>query len=154
LEADGYHARTDGFTSQAVSLGAVGAWLGFERADPIVGLAISVAIFAVLRTAARQVFHRLMDAVDPDIVASIEHTAAHVEVVQRVGAVRARWVGHLAASLAVVVDEDLTVRQGHDVAEVVGHDLLHRVRHLEDVDVHDDPCGHPAVLASCWTDQA
>ena len=49
LEADGYHARTDGFTSLAVSLGVIGAWLGFERADPIVGLAISIAIFAVLR---------------------------------------------------------------------------------------------------------
>ena len=50
LEADGYHARTDGFTSLAVSIGAIGVWLGFERADPIVGLVISIAIFAVLRT--------------------------------------------------------------------------------------------------------
>src|SRR5204863_4914004 len=68
LEADGHHARTDGFTSLAVALGAVGGWLGFERADPIVGLAISVAIFAVLLGAARQIFYRLMDAVDPDLV--------------------------------------------------------------------------------------
>jgi cation diffusion facilitator family transporter len=143
LEADGYHARTDGFTSLAVALGAVGAWLGFERADPFVALVISIAIFAVLRTAARQVFHRLMDAVDPDVVESIEHAAGHVEGVQRVGSVQARWVGHrLAASIAVVVDEDLTVRQGHDVAEAVRHDLLHGVRHLDDVDVHVDPCGH------------
>jgi len=143
LEADGYHARTDGFTSIAVSLGAVGAWLGFERADPIVGLAISIAIFAVLRGAARQVFHRLMDAVDPEIVDSIEHTAAHVDGVQRVGTVQARWVGHrLAASIAVVVDEDLSVREGHDVAEAVRHDLLHSVRHLDHIDVHVDPCGH------------
>ena len=143
LEADGYHARTDGFTSLAVALGAVGAWLGFERADPIVGLVISIAIFAVLRGAARQIFYRLMDAVDPDIVESIEHTAGHVEGVQRVGSVQARWVGHrLAASIAIVVDEDLSVRQGHDVAEAVRHDLLHSVRHLDDIDVHVDPCGH------------
>jgi cation diffusion facilitator family transporter len=143
LEADGYHARTDGFTSLAVSLGAVGAWLGFERADPIVGLAISAAIFAVLRGAARQIFHRLMDAVDPEVVETIEHTAGHVEGVQRVGSVQARWVGHrLAASIEVVVDEDLSVRQGHDVAEAVRHDLLHSVRHLDDVHVHVDPCGH------------
>ena len=144
MEADGYHARTDGFTSLAVSLGAVGVWLGFERADPIVGLAISIAIFAVLRT-------RRPPGVPPAhgrrrprrSSTSIEHTAAHVDGVQRVGAVQARWVGHrLAASIAVVVDEDLTVRQGHDVAEAVRHDLLHAVRHLDDVDVHVDPCGH------------
>jgi cation diffusion facilitator family transporter len=143
LEADGYHARTDGFTSLAVALGAVGAWLGFERADPIVGLLISVAIFAVLRGAARQVFHRLMDAVDPAVVESIEHTAGHTDGVQRVASVQARWVGHrLAASIAIVVDEDLTVRQGHAVAEAVRHELVHSVRHLDDVDVHVDPCGH------------
>ena len=63
LVADGYHARTDGFTSLAVALGAVGVWAGFDRADPIVGLIISIAIFAVLRGAARQVYYRLMDAV-------------------------------------------------------------------------------------------
>jgi cation diffusion facilitator family transporter len=140
LEADGHHARTDGFTSLAVALGAAATWVGFERADPIVGLVISIAIFAVLRGAARRVFHRLMDAVDSDIIASIEHIAAHVDGVQRVGAVRARWVGHrLATSIAVVVNDDLTVRQGHDVAEDVRHDLLHNVRHLDDIDVHVDP---------------
>jgi cation diffusion facilitator family transporter len=143
LEADGYHARSDGFTSLAVSLGAAGAWLGFERADPIVGLAISVAILVVLRSATRPIFHRLMDAVDPEVVESIEHTAGHVAGVERVGTVHARWVGHrLAASIAVVVDEDLSVRQGHDVAETVRHDLLHAVRHLDDIDIHVDPCGH------------
>jgi cation diffusion facilitator family transporter len=143
LAADGYHARTDGFTSLAVALGAVGAWLGFERADPIVGLIISIAIFAVLRSAARQIFYRLMDAVDPEIVRSIEHTAEHVEGVERVGSVQARWVGHrLVGSIAVVVDDDLSVRQGHEVAEAVRHELLHAVRHLDDVDVHVDPSGH------------
>ncbi len=143
LEADGYHARTDGFTSLGVALGAAGALLGFERADPIVGLIISIAIVAVLRGAARQIFHRLMDAVDPDVIVSIEHIACHVEGVQRVGPVQARWVGHqLAATIAVVVDEDLSVRGGHDVAEAVRHELLHSVRHLHDVDVHVDPCGH------------
>src|SRR4051794_1995975 len=64
LVADGLHARTDGFTSLAVLLGA----LGWKQADPIVGLLITVAILAVLRSAARQVGARLMDAVDPSLV--------------------------------------------------------------------------------------
>src|ERR1035437_1264760 len=37
LVADGYHARTDGLTSLAVLAGAIGVWLGFPLADPIVG---------------------------------------------------------------------------------------------------------------------
>lgn len=40
LVADGYHARTDGFTSLAVLAGTIGAWLGFPLLDPLVGLGI------------------------------------------------------------------------------------------------------------------
>ena len=53
LVADGLHARTDGFTSLAVVLGALGALAGFPLADPIVGVLITVAILVVLRGAAR-----------------------------------------------------------------------------------------------------
>jgi len=49
---------------------------------------------------------------DPEIIASIEHTAGHVEGVQRVGVVRACWIGHrLAATIAIVVGEDLRRRR-------------------------------------------
>ena len=65
LVADGLHARTDGFTSLAVVFGAGGVALGFPLADPIIGLVITVAILAVLRTAVRDIFRRLMDARRP-----------------------------------------------------------------------------------------
>src|SRR6266508_5861799 len=72
LVADGLHARADGLTSLAVLGGAGGVALGFDLADPIVGLGITVAIVAVLRDAAREVYRRLMDAVDPDLVDRVE----------------------------------------------------------------------------------
>jgi len=50
--ADGLHARTDGFTSLAVLLGAGGVAIGWQWADPVVGLAITVAILFVLAGAA------------------------------------------------------------------------------------------------------
>ena len=59
LVADGLHARTDGFTSLAVLLGAGGVALGWRWADPVVGLVITVAILGVLRSAVRQVGARL-----------------------------------------------------------------------------------------------
>lgn len=76
LVADGLHARTDGFTSLAVVLGAFGVWLGFPLADPIAGLLITVAILMVLRTAARDVFARLLDGVDPHLVETAEAALA------------------------------------------------------------------------------
>jgi len=68
LVADGLHARTDGFTSLAVLLGVAGVAVGWNWADPVVGLLITVAILAVLRQAAREIYWRLMDAVDPSLV--------------------------------------------------------------------------------------
>jgi len=64
LVTDGLHARTDDFTSLAVLLGVDGPAAGWDWADPEVGLAITVAILAVLRQAAREIYRRLMDAVD------------------------------------------------------------------------------------------
>lgn len=143
LIADGYHARTDGFTSLAVVFGAIGVMLGFPQADPIVGLLITVAILFVLKDAVRQVFGRLMDAVDPHLVEMVEHTAGHVPQVEAVSGVRLRWIGHrLDAALHVTVDCDLTVADGHRVGEEVRHALLHQIKGLDHALVHVDPCGH------------
>jgi len=143
LVADGLHARTDGFTSLAVVLGAAGVAAGFERADPIVGLAITVAILLVLRGATREVLRRLMDAVDPKLVDRAEHVLSHVVGVQEVGAVRLRWIGHgLHGEANIVVDQDLTVAEGHAIAERARHALVHEVPRLADATIHIDPCAH------------
>lgn len=137
LVADGYHARTDGFTSLGVAAGAIGVWAGFERADPLVGLVIAVAIVAVLFGAAKQIYYRLMDAVDPAIVDAVEHQAGHVEGVCSVSATRVRWLGHrLIAELTVGVESEVTVADGHDVASAVQERLIAKVRHLDEAQVH------------------
>lgn len=143
LVADGYHARADGFTSLAVLVGAIGVLMGFPLADPLVGLAITVAILFVLRDAAVQVWHRLMDAADPALVEVLVSEAAAVPGVQEVDDVRVRWLGHrLEADLRVVVDEDLPTRLSHQVAEEVRHRLFHAQPKLASIIVHVDPCGH------------
>jgi cation diffusion facilitator family transporter len=63
LVADGYHARTDGWTSLAVLAGAVGVWLGYPLADPIVGLLIAAAILLIVWQSGKAVFTRLLDGV-------------------------------------------------------------------------------------------
>jgi cation diffusion facilitator family transporter len=137
LVADGHHARTDGFTSLGVAAGAVLVWAGFERADPIVGLLIAIAILAVLRGAAKQIYHRLMDAVDPLIVDEIEGAAGSVSGVRSVSSTRVRWLGHrLTADLTIEVDPRVSVADGHRLATACEHELVERVRHLDHVHVH------------------
>ncbi|MGW0577767.1 cation diffusion facilitator family transporter [Streptomyces sp. NPDC002920] len=145
LVADGLHARTDGFTSLAVLLGAGGSALGWQLADPVVGLAITAAIALVLRDAAREVFRRVLDAVDPALVDRAEQALREVEGVRGVGELRLRWIGHrLRAEVAVVVDGEVTVRQAHAIAVDAEHALLHTVPRLAAALVHADPTPTPA----------
>ncbi|MDJ1132278.1 cation diffusion facilitator family transporter [Streptomyces iconiensis] len=139
LVADGLHARTDGYTSLAVLLSAGGAALGWPLADPIVGLLITAAILFVLRDAAREVFRRVLDAIDPALVDTAEAALRTVPGVREVGELRLRWIGHrLRAEVAIVVDGRLTVRAGHQVAVEAEHALLHAVPKLTAAHIHAD----------------
>jgi cation diffusion facilitator family transporter len=140
LVADGLHARTDGFTSLAVLLGAGGVALGFPLADPIIGLVITVAILAVLRTAVRDVFRRLMDGVDPSFVDIAESTLKARADVASVHNVRMRWIGHrLHADAELDIDPDLSLEEAHRIAHDAEHDLIHAVPKLSTAMIHAYP---------------
>lgn len=140
LVADGLHARTDGLTSLAVLLGAGGVALGWDWADPAVGLLITVAILAVLRQAAREVYRRLMDAVDPDLVDRAEEALRATPGVLGTGEIRLRWIGHLMrAECAVLVPPDIPAAQAHQITVDAEHSLLHAIPRLAAAQVHADP---------------
>ncbi len=141
LIADGYHARTDGFTSLAVLAGAIGVWLGFPLLDPIIGLGIGIAILGIVWKTAQEIWHRMMDAVDPEIYEEFKHIASHVNGVMDVHGAAVRWVGHrLWGEMHVTVNCMLTVLQGHFIVEEVRHALFHEFPALIEVVVHADPC--------------
>lgn len=102
LVADGVHARTDGFTSLAVVLGAAGIWLGFPFADPIIGILIAVAILVLLWGTTRNVGARLLDGVDPALVDRAERALTGTPGVLGVEQVRVRWIGHRIVGDAVI----------------------------------------------------
>jgi cation diffusion facilitator family transporter len=137
LVADGLHARTDGFTSLAVLLSAGGVALGFPLADPIVGLLITVAILGVLRTATRDVFRRLMDGVDPELVDVAEATLVAQQDVKAVRSLQMRWIGHrLHADAELEIGPGTTLDDAHRIAHDAEHALLHEVPKLAQVRVH------------------
>ena len=143
LVADGLHARTDGFTSLAVLVGAGGVALGWSWADPVVGLGITVAIVAVLKDAAREVYRRLMDAVDPHLIDEAESTLRAIPGVRDVTAVRMRWIGHhLHAEANLIVDDHLSLLQAHEVAADAEHQLVHAIPRLAGATLHTDPARH------------
>lgn len=147
LVADGQHARVDGLTSLAVLVGAIGVWLGFPQADPIVGLLITGAILFILKDTALTMYRRMMDAIEPELITKITKQAEEVPGVEHVTNVRGRWLGHkLYTELTLEVDGNLTTSASHALGEEVRHRLYHYFPRLGEaiihVDPHDDATGH------------
>jgi len=142
LLADGQHARTDALTSLAVVAAGIGSALGADWVDPVAGLVVAGMILLLLRHAGTRVFGRILDAVDPALVDRTHDVAGSVPGVASVGDIRMRWHGHrMLITLTAAVDSDLTVRQGHQIAETISHDLIHAFPFSAEALVHIDPRG-------------
>lgn len=140
LIADGYHARVDGLTSLAVFFGALGVYLGYPLADPLVGLIITAAILRIVWASGKEVLTRLIDGVNPAIPDEIQDAAMHTEGVREVTQVRVRWSGHrLYAEVNIATDPGMSVEAGHRIATDVRHHLLHRLSYLSNAVIHVDP---------------
>lgn len=153
LVADGLHARTDGFTSLAVLFAACGVALGFPLADPIVGLVITMAILAVLRTAIRDVFRRLLDGVEPAFIDTAEAALAAQPGVRSVRSVRMRWIGHrLHADAELDIDPSVSLGNAHEIAHNAEHHLIDAVPKLTTALIHAYPA-HDANAAKKHRDR-
>ncbi|HET8626853.1 MAG TPA: cation diffusion facilitator family transporter [Thermomicrobiales bacterium] len=142
LVADGQHSRVDGFTSLAVLIGVLGAWAGVPILDPLVGLAITIAILFIVREAAAAVWRRLIGGIEPEVLDRVERAARGVPGVEGVHGARARWVGHrIYADLHVAVAPDISVRQAHRIAAAAERAVCTQLRACGDVVVHVDPAG-------------
>jgi len=136
LIADGYHARTDGFTSLAVVLGAIGVWLGFPLADPIIGLLITLAIFAIVWQSSKAVLTRMLDGVEPGIIDEIHHAAEHVSGIERIGQVQARWIGHrLHADVAIRVADNASAKDLIGITEALRGELFDHLPALAEANI-------------------
>ena len=146
LVADGVHARTDGFTSLAVVLGVIGIWSGFPLADPLVALAISVAIFVLLWGTARDIGRRLLDGVDPALVRTAEETVAVTPGIAGVDEVRMRWIVHrLDVEATVTTDPAMPVGRFHELEHGLTYALRSRISSVQGVRLI--PSAHTAATA-------
>lgn len=147
LVANAWEHRNDAISSVAVFFGIGGALLGrhfqvphLYYLDPVAGLLVSFLIIKMGYTIARDAAWELMDSCLGDEEAqSIKERALEVSGVKAVNHVRARVTGHLVCiDLEIGVDEEISVRAGHDVAFKVREKLLQDQK-IADVLVHVDP---------------
>ena len=140
LVADGKHSRIDGLTSLGVLFGAFGVMWNFPILDPIIGIVISILIFGIVYDSAKEILKRLMDVVDPELLENIEKYAKEIEDVKSVHDVKARWIGHeLRVDLSIAVNDDRSVKEGHDISVRTQSALTKKIPHLRNITIHVDP---------------
>jgi cation diffusion facilitator family transporter len=142
--ADGLHARTDGWTSLGVLVAAGGTALGFPILDPLIGIVMGILILFIAWNAARSMWYRLMDAVDPKLTEQVETKLHDYSAIERVDGIHLRYVGHqLRAELQVALAPTLTVAEAAAITDHVRHDLFHLLPALSDVTIGLAPSNVP-----------
>lgn len=143
LEANAWHHRSDAISSAPVLLAAILSKFipTFPYFDIIGALLVSILI---IRSGLAIVRPELGQAADegapPETVRQLLAIATAVPGVLSVHDFRTRRIGSdLQATLHIVVDPDLTLREAHDLSERVEHALLAANLHVIDALVHVDP---------------
>lgn len=92
MVADAKHSWLDAMSSAGAMLGLIGVALGWRWADAVAGIVVTAFICHVGWEVTADIVHRLLDGVDPEIIATAESAATTVPGVMHAHA-RARWTG-------------------------------------------------------------
>jgi cation diffusion facilitator family transporter len=146
LIADAWNDTVD-ILSGAVALCAVGLTLfdpdRFQAADHYGGFAVGLIVVVLGIQVVRETMYHLMDTMpEDDRLALLRQTALRIPGAQRVEKCYARKTGlRWHVDLHLEVDPNITVKQGHDIAERTRNLLKRDVPWVADVLVHVEPFG-------------
>lgn len=136
LIADGYHARLDGLMSLSVIVGCIGIWAGFPQADALVGMFMTCLILIAGWELAGTILKRLVDEVDPALLAAIRENTLKQPGIEAVESVRARFAGHrLRVDLVVSVDGGAKVEYAQRTCQSLKERLKAEMPVIEHVSV-------------------
>jgi cation diffusion facilitator family transporter len=144
LKADAWHHRSDAITSVAAFIGIAVALLlgdGYETADDWAALFASGFILYNCYHIFRPALGEIMDEhVYDDLISEIRGVASTVPGIRGTEKCFIRKSGLLFhVDLHAVVDGDLSVREGHDIAHVLKDTLRAQLPHLGHVLIHIEP---------------
>ncbi len=144
LKADAWHHRSDAITSLAVFIGisiAVIMGKGYETADDwaalLAGLVIYYNSFIIFRPALGEIMD---EHFYDDLIVEIRKTAATVNGIVATEKCYVRKSGlRYHVDLHAIVNADITVRQGHEIAHRLADKLKYELPQIMEVLVHIEP---------------
>jgi cation diffusion facilitator family transporter len=145
VHVDAWHHRSDAITSLAAAVGITVALVGgkeWAHADEVAALVAAAIIIFNAWVLSRQPVGELMDTFPAEIAGQSRAVAAGVAGVAAVEKIRARKVGlNYLIDMHIEVNENMTVRDAHDLAHHVKDEVCAAIPGVQDVLVHVEP--HP-----------
>ena len=142
LKADAWHHRSDALSSVAAFIGIGGSLLGFKALDPIATVIVGLFVAKVGLDIFKEAINELMDySIDEKDESQIVSIANSTEGVLNIGELRTRQHGSMAyLDLTICVNKDLTVLEGHEIANKLEISILEELQIVKGITVHVEPC--------------
>ncbi len=141
--ATAWHYRSDAFSSLPVVIAVTGAILlpSWTFLDHLGAVVVSMFILHAAFKITWPSLKQLIDVGAPaELRRRIRDIAGASRGVRQVHDIRTRYIGtSIQADLHLIVDGNLTVREGHDIAREVEARLIHEIEEVVDVVVHVEP---------------
>ncbi|WP_243414617.1 cation diffusion facilitator family transporter [Sporosalibacterium faouarense] len=142
LIADAWHHRSDALSSIAALIGIIGSRLGYTFLDPVAGFVVSIIVLKVGVELFIKGYNELMDS-------SIEKTKLQQIILEikshegiiNIGQIKTRKHGSkVFFDIKICVKSNITVVEGHEIAEEVEDIVYKNIGGVKDVLVHVNPC--------------
>ena len=139
LIADSKHTMSDIYVSIGVIVGLVFIEFGYLIADSILGAIIGIFIAKTGLEIIKDATDILVDKTQLD-ASIIKDIALNIENVMDCHDIRTRGTkGHIFLDLHITVNPDISVKDAHDIAELVEAEIKKRISDVVDVVVHIEP---------------
>lgn len=139
LIADSQHTKSDIYVSLGVIASLVLMKLGVTVADTITGAVVAVFVAKAGIVIIREATETLVDSSKADTQA-IQEITRTVKGVVECHDIRARGArSHIFVDLHVLVDPAISVREAHEIADIVEEQIKKRFPEVVDVVVHIEP---------------
>jgi cation diffusion facilitator family transporter len=144
LHSDAWHHRADAITSAAAFVGISIALIGgpgYESADDYAALlACGIITFNGIRILGPAINEAMDMAPPPEVETAVRQAAALAQGVRGVEKCKVRKMGvEFYVDIHVLVDGNLTVREGHTIAHAVKDTVRGKMPSIADVLVHIEP---------------
>lgn len=141
LKADAWHHRSDAFSSIGSLVAIIGSLMGFPICDPLASVIISLLIFKVAFDIGKESIDQVTDkAAEPSVILQIENEIAKEEAVITISSLKTRiHANKIYVDASITVDKDLTVFEGHEIAEKVHDRIEENIEDVLHVTIHVEP---------------